>query len=55
MTWGLIIVIGVIIALVAGYTLIKWFKGGALVSPLSDKEVRRIEKNKNSNQNQKNK
>lgn len=55
MTWGLIIVIGVIIALVAGYTLIKWFKGGAVVSPLTDKEVRRIEKNKNPNQNQKNK
>ena len=52
-TWGLIIVVGIIIIVIAALVLVRWFKGGAIVSPLTDNEIRRIE-NKNSKKNKDN-
>ncbi len=39
MTLTLIIVVGAVILIVGGIYLYKWFKSGAIVTPLSDKEI----------------
>ena len=41
MTWTVIIVGGIVILGIGGYFLYKWFKTGAIVAPLSDKEIAR--------------
>ena len=41
MTWGLIIIVGAAVLIIGGVYLYKWFKSGALVTPLSDREIAR--------------
>ncbi len=41
MMWTLIIVVGVAVLIIGGVYLYKWFKSGAIVTPLSDREIAR--------------
>ena len=41
MTWTVIIVGGIVILGVGGYFLYNWFRNGAMVAPLSDREIAR--------------
>ncbi len=41
MTWTVIIVGGIVVLGVGGYFLYNWFRNGAMVAPLSDKEIAR--------------
>lgn len=40
-TWGLIIIVSAAVLIIGGVYLCKWFKAGALVTPLSDQEIAR--------------
>ena len=39
MTWSVIIIGGLAILGIGGWFLYRWFKSGAMVAPLSDKEI----------------
>ncbi len=46
-TWGIIIIVIIFVLCSAGYFVFKWFRDGAQVAPLSDKEIFRLNKRKN--------
>ncbi len=41
MVWGLIIIIGAAVLVIGGLYLYRWFKAGAIVAPLDDREIAR--------------
>ena len=45
-TWGLIIIFGIMVVIVSLWVIIRWFKNGAVVAPLSDREIARINRRK---------
>ena len=45
-TWGIVIIVIVFVICAAIYFIIKWFREGAQVAPLSDKEIYRMNKRK---------
>ncbi len=53
LTWGLIIFVGVVIAIVSAVIAVRWFRNGAVVAPLTDREIRSIQNRNKNNQNKK--
>ncbi len=48
MTWGLIVLVALIVIVFAAIFITRWFRNGAVVSPLTDSEVRSIERRRNN-------
>lgn len=43
-TWGIIVIVIIFVLFGAGYFVVKWFREGAQVAPLSEKEIYRMNK-----------
>ncbi len=53
LTWGLIIFAGLAIVIISTVIAVRWFRNGAVVAPLTDREIRSIETRNKNNQNKK--
>lgn len=45
-TWALIIIVGIVVIIASLWFIIRWFRNGAVVAPLSDREIARLNRKK---------